>query len=59
MALANCDRSVAGILEINLDIGVSKSKEISTWFKKASDFVWAIQVTRIAKSLLSSEWTYQ
>lgn len=42
-------------------IGVLKSKGTSVSFKKASDFMWAIQVTRtrIAKGLLSSEWLYE
>lgn len=50
---------MAGLLDTNLKGAFSQSKDTSTSFDNASDFVWAIKVMAISKSVLSSEWKYE
>lgn len=40
-------------------VSFSKSTEPSTLFGKAPDFIWAIQVTKVLKHMLSSGWNYE
>ncbi len=43
-------------MDVEGDVEVDLTDEISMSFHKSSDFIWAIQITKIWKPVFSSNW---
>jgi len=51
--------SVATIADAGVGVGVSQTDGLVSSFKRSSDFIWSVQITKISENFFSSDLNYE